>query len=98
MARTTKITRFDSDGFTAHILDTMKQRGTTHEALSAETGLSLGMVSRMRRDGRRPTADAFLALCHWANTDPMRFHVLPTAKAKPTGDHCHPFTGLGARA
>lgn len=91
MARTTKITRFDAEGFTNHILETMKQRGTSHEALSAETGLSLGLVSRMRSDGRRPTADAFLALCHWSNTDPMRFHLLPSTQQPATSS---PFAGL----
>lgn len=90
MARRTKIQRFDVDAFTTHILKTMEQRGTSHEQISAETGLALGMVTRMRRDGRRPTADAFLALCHWANADPMRFHMLPADKPTTSG----PFAGL----
>lgn len=91
MARTTRIQRFDGEAFTGHILAVMKERGTSHEALAAETGLSLGMVTRMRRDGRRPTADAFLALCHWANADPMRFHILPSTPKPETGG---PFAGL----
>lgn len=94
MARTTKIQRFDGEAFTGHILRTMKERRTTHKALAEETGLAMGLVKKMRRDGRRPTADAFLALCHWANADPMRFHVLPGAQVKPPAIPAGPFDGL----
>lgn len=93
MARCTKIQRFDVDGFTDHILETMKCRGTSHEALSKETGLAIGMVTRMRRDRRRPTADAFLALCHWSGVDPMKFHMEPK-KAEMVTDPSNPFAGL----
>lgn len=90
MGRRTKIQRFDVDAFVDHIMDTMKQRGSTHQQLCDEIGLGLGTLSRMRREGRRPTADTFLALCHWSNADPMQFHMLPTDQPEVSG----PFAGL----
>lgn len=88
MGRQTKIQRFDLDGFTSQIVSTMKERGTSHEALARETGLSMGLITKMRRYGSRPTADAFLALCHWLKAEPMQFHLMPTEPQ--TG----PFAGL----
>jgi Cro/C1-type HTH DNA-binding domain len=93
MARQTKIQRFDVEGFTAHILKTMKERGTSHQALAKETGLALGTITRMRREQRRPATDAFLALCHWSNADPMRFHMQQKA-SEALPQKASPFAGL----
>lgn len=90
MPRTTKIQRFDAESFTSQVLDEMKARGVTHEALARETGLSVGMVTKMRKDGRRPTTDAFLALCHWLGADPMRFHM----ERRESSVKASPFSGL----
>jgi hypothetical protein len=93
MGRQAKVSRFDARGFADHIIGEMKQRGMSHHSLAAELQISSSVFSKMDREGRKPSADILLALCHWANVEPMRFHVLPRTKENnpATGG---PFSGL----
>jgi hypothetical protein len=75
-------------------MTTMKERGTSHEALAKETGLAMGIVTKMRRDGRRPNTDAFLALCHWSKAEPMRFHIQQQQTPEKHRQKANPFSGL----
>ncbi len=93
MGRQAKVSRFDARGFADHIIGEMKERGISYESLASELQISSSVFSKMDREGRKPSADILLALCHWANVEPMRFHVPPRSIERNTSA-IGPFDGL----
>lgn len=51
----------------------MRKRGMDQSTLAEETGLLKSTVSRLLREKRQPSVDAFLSLCDWLGVSPEHF-------------------------
>ena len=66
--------RFDAQRFYEAFVAVVTARGLTHDEASEACGVYRCLLSRIRREGRQPSVDGFLSMCHWAGLEPMAFY------------------------
>ena len=69
--------RFNRDAFVKFILQVVEARGLTREQAEKQAGVYTPVITKMATYGASCHAATLLALCDWANCDPMTFFTEP---------------------